>query len=138
MRVMEKYKLNNDINVFGFEVKTFPAGIGEAFDSLVKKIPEGLGRDYFGITFRNSEDKVVYLATAIEKEDGEAEKYHYDRYTIKKGDYATERVLDWRKKTDSIKYVFEKLFKSAKGAVGPCVEWYKDESEMLCMVRLAQ
>ena len=135
---MENYKLKNDINVFGFEVKTFPNGISDAFDSLVKKIPEGFGRDYYGITFRNPENKMVYVATAVEKEQGEAEKYQCDRYTIKKGDYITETLWDWRKKTDLIKYVFERLFHVAQGnPTGPCVEWYKDDNEMVCMVRLA-
>ena len=87
----------------------------------------------------NSENKMVYLATAVEKENGEAEKYHLDSYTIKKGEYATETVLDWRKKTDSIKGVFEGLFHSVKETpTGPNIEWYKDDNEMLCMVRLAQ
>lgn len=136
---METIQLRNDITVFGFEVKTFPNGIGDAFDRLVNKVPEGFGRDYYGISFRDSENKMVYLATALEKEHGEAEKYQCDRYTIKKGDYATETVRDWRKKTDLIKYVFERLFNSIQGTpTGPCIEWYKDNKEMLCMVRLAQ
>jgi hypothetical protein len=80
---MEKYRVRNDITVFGFEVKTFPNGIGEAFDSLVKKLPGGFNRDYYGISYRE-EKRMVYLATALEKEKGEAEKYDYDRYTIKK------------------------------------------------------
>lgn len=135
---METYKIEKDIPVFGFEVKTFPDGINEAFESLVKKVPEGLGRDYYGITFRDSENRIVYLATAMEKEHDEAEKYQCDRYTIKKGDYATERIWDWRKKPATIKSVFEKLFKSTRCLSGPCVEWYKGENEMLCMVKLTQ
>jgi hypothetical protein len=136
---MESFQLRNDITVFGFEVKTFPDGIGDAFDSLVNKVPDGFGRDYYGISFRDSENKMVYLATAVEKEFGEAEKYQCERYTIKKGDYVTETVWDWRKKTDLIKYVFERLFNSVQGnPTGPCIEWYKDNNEMLCMVRLAQ
>src|SRR5262245_35026447 len=132
---MEKYKIKNDITVFGFEVKTFPNGIGEAFDSLMQKVPDGFGRDYFGISYEDK-NKMVYLATAEEKERGEDEKYDCERYTIKKGDYAIETVRDWRKKTDSIKHVFEKMFESLKGAAtGPNVEWYKDDKEMLCMVK---
>ncbi|HMG88485.1 MAG TPA: hypothetical protein VK589_00445 [Chryseolinea sp.] len=136
---MEKIKLKDDITVFGFEVKTFPDGIGDAFDRLVNKVPEGFGRDYYGISFLDSEDRMVYLATALEKEHGEAEKYQCDRYTIKKGEYAAETVWDWRKKTDSIKPVFERLFNSIQGTpTGPNIEWYKDNNEMLCMVRLEQ
>ena len=39
---MEKIILDNDINVFGTQVKTFPMGIGEAFDKLVKMFREDL------------------------------------------------------------------------------------------------
>ena len=136
---MEKVHLNKDITVFGFEVKTFPNGIGDAFDKLVKKVPEGFGRDYYGISFRDADNNMVYLATALEKEHGEAEKYECDRYTIKKGEYVAETVWDWHKKTDLIKHVFERMFNSIQGTpTGPCIEWYKDNNEMLCMVRLAQ
>jgi hypothetical protein len=137
--IMEKIHLNTDIKVFGFEVKTFPEGIGEAFDALVKKVPDGFGRDYYGITFRDTNNRVVYLATAVEKENGEAEKYECERFTITKGDYATETVWNWRTKTDLIKHVFDHLFNTIQGTpTGPCIEWYKDNDEMLCMVRLAQ
>jgi predicted transcriptional regulator YdeE len=136
---MEKYQLKNNITVFGFEVKTFPDGVSEAFDKLVNNVPGGFARDFYGISFRDSENKMVYLATALEKEHGEAEKYEYERYTIKKGEYVTETVWDWRKKTDLIKHIFKGLFNSIQGTTtGPCIEWYKDNNEMLCMVRLAQ
>jgi len=136
---MEKYQLKNNITVFGFEVKTFPDGVSEAFDKLLKKVPGGFARDFYGISFRDSENKMVYLATALEKEHGEAEKYEYERYTIKKGEYVTETIWDWRKKTDLIKHIFKGLFNSIQGTpTGPCIEWYKDNNEMLCMVRLAQ
>lgn len=32
--IMEKYNLPDDVKVFGVQVKTFPHGIGEAFDGL--------------------------------------------------------------------------------------------------------
>lgn len=136
---MEKYHINNDVNVFGFEVKSFPEGIGEAFDALVSKVPGGFSRDYYGITFTDTNNRTVYLATAAEKERDEAEKLQYERYTIRKGDYITETVWGWRKKTDLIKHVFDRLLSSVNGTpTGPCVEWYKDDNEMLCMVKLAQ
>lgn len=135
---MEMFRVDKEINVFGFEVKTFPKGIGEAFDALVSKIPGGFSRDYYGIGFQDGM-RIIYLATALELEYGEAEKYQCNRYTIEKGDYAVQVVWDWRKKTDSIKGVFDNMFSSANGTLeGPCIEWYKDNNEMLCMVRLSR
>jgi hypothetical protein len=140
VRGMEKYQLKSDITVFGFEVKTSPIGIGEAFDKLVNNIPGGFSRDYYGISFLNSENKMVYLATALEKEHGEAENINAIGTPLKK-------VITWlkqygigRKKTDLIKDVFKGLFNSYSRDLqrGPCIEWYKDNNEMLCMVKLAQ
>jgi len=34
---MENYNLKDNLKVFGLQVKTFPLGIGETFDDLVKK-----------------------------------------------------------------------------------------------------
>jgi predicted transcriptional regulator YdeE len=136
---MEKYQIKEDINVFGFEVKTFPKGIGEAFEALVKLVPDGFGRPYYGICYTDSHNHIVYLATAIEKEPGEAEKFNCSRYTIAKGEYAVETVLDWRGKTDTIKHVFERMMKTIpNGPTGPIVEWYKNDWEMVCMIPLDQ
>jgi predicted transcriptional regulator YdeE len=136
---MEKYQIKDDIKVFGLEVKTFPNRIGDTFDALVKLVPDGFARHYYGICYPDSNNHIVYLATAVEKEFGEAEKFNCSRYTIAKGEYAVETVLDWRGKTDSIKDVFERMMKSIpNGSAGPIVEWYKNDWEMVCMIPLDQ
>lgn len=132
---MEKYYLKDDLKVFGVQVKTFPIGIGEAFDALIGRLPEGLGRSYYGISYVTDKG-IVYLAVTAEMFEGEAEKYHYDRFTIAKGNYRTITVRDWSKKTDKIKDVFQEIMKDeCPDENRPCVEWYKDDKEMMCMVR---
>ena len=37
---MEKYSLQSDLKVFGVQVKTFPNGVGEAVDKLMKMLPQ--------------------------------------------------------------------------------------------------
>ncbi|HEX5172352.1 MAG TPA: hypothetical protein VFW11_24420 [Cyclobacteriaceae bacterium] len=133
---MEKYYLKDDLRVFGVQVKTFPIGIGEAFDSLIGKLPEGLERSYYGISYVRDKD-IVYLAVTAERFEGEAEKYNYERFTIAKGNYNTIMVKDWSKKTDKIKDVFHEIMKDdCPDENRPCVEWYKSDKEMLCMVRV--
>ncbi len=78
---MEIYNLSEDVKVFGFTVKSFPAGIGEAFESLIKTIPGGFDRPYYGISYMDENGQMVYKATALEKFESEAEKYNYERYT---------------------------------------------------------
>lgn len=132
---MESYHLKENLNVMGFQVKTFPEGIGEAFDSFIEVLPGALDRAYYGISYVTDEG-IVYLATAVENYAGEAEQHNYERYFIEKGDYLTVTVRDWTKKTHTIKDVFaEMLPDHCPDKLRPCVEWYKNDEEMLCMVR---
>ena len=133
---MDTYEINKDIPVFGFQVKTFPEGIGEAFDSLIAMVPEGLNRSYYGIAYMTLKNEVVYIAAVEEKNKGEAEKNRCERYTIEKGKYVVVQVLGWRQKTDRIKDVFESMMKEKNvDLTKPCVEWYKNDDEMLCMLK---
>jgi predicted transcriptional regulator YdeE len=136
---MEKYNLKNDIQVFGVKVKSFPNGVGEAFDRLVKMLPEGNHRSYYGISQMAKNGNMEYYATAEEVHAGEAEKYKCDRYTIEKGEYLVESIHDWKKKTDCIKDVFHSMIQdNPVDKKKPAVEWYKNEKEMLCMVKTVQ
>lgn len=133
---MEKYNLTDDVKVFGMQVKTFPQGIGEAFDELVKMIPAGDERPYYGIS-KMTKDGFMYVAAALQKYEGEAEKYGCENYTVEKGEYLAITVMDWPKKTDSIKDVFEEMVKDERSdETQPCVEIYKNMEEMVCMVKL--
>jgi hypothetical protein len=131
---MENYHISQDIHVFGRQVKSFPEGVGEAFDALVQTIPDGLKRSYFGISYMENE-KVVYIAAAEEKENGEAEKFNCTRYKIEKGDYLIVRLNGWRTKTDTIKDIFHEMMKAEIDHTKPCVEWYFNDEQMLCMMK---
>lgn len=131
---MELYHQTENITVTGILVKDFPDKIKEAFDSLWKKL--GNNRDYFGISWMDENNKVVYYAMAREAFAGEGRLQGYELFTIEKGNYKTELITDWMNKTDSIKDVFHALLgNSTTGAGNPCIEWYKSDKEMLCMVK---
>ena len=132
---METCQVNKDIHVFGLQVKTFPKGIGEAFDELVNKIPGGFNRPYYGIAYMEN-NQPFYFATAIETYDGEAEGYGYEKFVIEKGTYITELVTGWKEKTACIKDVFAEMMKDNRyNRSTPCIEWYKNEHEMICMLK---
>lgn len=132
---METFQIQEDLKVFGFQVKTFPEGIGEAFESLMKAVGDGFAHSYYAIAYMSNEGP-VYRATVAEKYDGESAKYQYDSYTINKGEYLSVTVHDWQQKTDMIKDVFDVLLQQKRADHAyPCIEWYKDESEMLCLVK---
>jgi hypothetical protein len=134
---MEKYNMKNDLKVFGVHVKNFPKGIGLAFDSLLEMIPGGFDRSYYGISSMSETGTVVYKAVAEEKFDGEAQKYNCEQDVISKGEYLTVSLKDWRKKTDSIKDIFHEMMKDDRvDKTKPCIEWYKDDNEMMCMLKM--
>ncbi|GEO09091.1 hypothetical protein [Segetibacter aerophilus] len=132
---METEVLENVLPVFGFQVKTFPMGIKEAFDELTTRISAEDGRFYYGIS-ECTKDGIVYIAAAAEKFEGEGDQYGYQHFLIEKGEYLAVTVLDWLCKTDSIKDVFVEMFTDARADRSkPCVEIYKSDDEMVCLVK---
>jgi hypothetical protein len=132
---METIRLNEPVNVIGFPVKTFPMGISEAFDKLTEML--GFNRPYYGLS-KMSSAGVMYIAAALKKSVNEKSTFKLEEYTIPKGEYAVRIIKDWKRNLSAIPHVFGDLLKTEgiDDAV-PCVEWYKNDDEMLCMVKLA-
>lgn len=131
---MEKYVVNEEVIVFGKQVKSFPKGVKDVFDELVKLL--GYERAYYGISWFDKDGNIIYYATAQEQFKDEAKQYNYETLTIEKGEYISETIYNWMSKTDCIKDVFGELMKNEKAdKTKPCVEWYKSNDEMLCMIK---
>jgi len=136
---MDTYNLKNDLKVFGKEVTTFPLGIKEAFSALQNMIPDGFKRSYYGLSHMDQTGKIIYKATVEEKYDGEAENYNCERYIIEKGEYLSVPINDWLEKTDCIKDVFHDMMEDNRAdKTKDVVEWYKTETEMLCLVKMKE
>ncbi len=132
---MKKYNLQNDIQTFGKRVETFPQGIKEAFDELVKMVG-GFTRSFYGISKAGDDDKMLYYAVAEEKSDVEAEKYNCETFVIEKGEYLISSLTDWETQTNLINGIFhEMMTDSSIDRTKPAIEWYKNSDEMFCMVR---
>lgn len=135
---MEKYNLEQDLKLFGIQVKTFPNGIKEAFDGIIKKLPPEDKRFYYGVSECTNEG-IVYIAATAETFEGEGKRYGYENYVVEKGEYLAETVQGWLKKTHCIKDVFEEMFKDIRAdRAKPCVEVYKNDDEMMCLVKTLQ
>jgi predicted transcriptional regulator YdeE len=134
---MEKYILQDDLKVFGVQVKTFPSGIDEAFYELIKKTDDCADeRNYYGVSSMDHEGKIIYKAVAEEKHTGEAKKFNYEQTTIEKGEYFFTILKDWSRNKHCIKDIFHEMMKDGRvDKTKPCVEWYKNDNEMLCMVK---
>jgi hypothetical protein len=132
---MEKYIQEEDLTVFGNRVETFPLGIKEAFDSLVKVF--GPNRDYYGVSWFAEDGRVIYYSAVSEAFKDEAKKYDHEQLTLPKGEYLTAAIYNWMSKTDCIKDVFHQLMAGTNPTINsPCIEWYKSDDEMLCMVKI--
>ncbi|MEJ1239979.1 hypothetical protein WBG78_17700 [Chryseolinea sp. T2] len=133
---METIKIKENISAFGFRVHTFPDGIKDAFDTLQGLLPDGIDRTYYGISYMDN-DEVVYHAAVQELNPGEAEKYNCERYTIQKGEYTADRVHQWMKKVHTIKDIFSEMLKDECPVEDrPAIEWYLNDDEMICMIRI--
>ncbi len=125
-----------DIIVFGVQVKNFPNQIKETFDNLMKTFGN---RTYYGISWFDEKDIIIYYAMVPEAFEGEAKKYDYETLLIGKGEYHTETIRNWLSKVDSIKDVFHELMSGNRPDKNhPCIEWYVSSDEMLCMIKASR
>ena len=133
---MKEYIIPKDITAIGKVVNTFPLGIDDAFQSLVKIIPGGFSRPYYGIA-RVIDGKMSYIAAAMEHKEGEGKQLGLETFKIEGGIYLAEDVSDWRNKTSCIKDVFEKMLKDVRAdRAKPCIEIYENDSVMHCLVKM--
>ena len=131
---MEKYLLQEDLVLSGIEVKTFPNDIKETFDKLYDALGEE--RPYYGASWFDENGSIKYYAAAADLTSEEQKQFDCERLVIQKGEYHTVTITDWMNKLDSIKEAFQDLMKySRPDRNNPCIEWYKSDDEMVCMVR---
>jgi predicted transcriptional regulator YdeE len=133
---IEIYALQNDLKVFGKQVKTFPTGIKEVFEELINAVPDGMQRSHYGLSHMTADGGIIYIAASVEKYDGEGKKLNYKRYIIEKGEYLAVIVKNWMSKTGCIKDIFHEMMKDGRADLTTqAVEWYKTGEEMMCMVK---
>jgi hypothetical protein len=134
---MEKYHLKKDIKVFCVTAEPFPHGIVDAFQKLENLDPSICERPFYGISFLDAEGQIVYKAAVAEEFKGEAKKFGCETFTITKGEYLAETIKDFMKALDTIPNAFKKLMKDPRMDCSfPCVEWYKSDREVICMIKL--
>ena len=135
---MQTITLENDYQLFFVNVPDFPLGIKEKFIELQQMLPNMQHRTFYGLSYMNDEDIVIYNCAVTELEKGEAAKYGGTPFTLEKGEYLAEPIHDWMDKLDTIGLTLEKLMDNPTADKSfPCVEWYKTETELMCMVKKA-
>lgn len=131
---MEKYHLLKDLTLYGIEVKTFPNRVKDTFDLLYNALGEE--RLYYGVSWFDDDGKIKYYAAVADLTTDEQKQFDCEVIVIKEGEYQTVTITNWMSRTDSIKDVFHELMKDrCPDKHNPCVEWYKSDNEMVCMVK---
>jgi len=134
---MEKFRLEEDIKVFCETAKSFPEGIMEAHKELESILTCSKQRRYFGISSRNAKGIIIYDAAAEEIYQGEAEELGCEKFLIQSGQYISILIEDFINDITSIAKAFQLLI--AYPGVDPegyCIEWYLNEKDVRCMIRL--
>ncbi len=133
---METVFFDKDIKVMYVEASSFPDGILATHQTLHKMIPYSTERKYLGIS-RPENGTIIYKAGAEEITAGEAEKLNLDTLTLPKGNYACISIHDYMKDIPSIGNAFTQLTDLPNiDPQGYCVEWYVNDKDVKCMVRL--
>jgi hypothetical protein len=132
---MELITIDKDIKVIGMKVEAFPEGIGETFTALMNLLPDGLHRSYYGIS-NCINGHISYVAAAEIKNPSE-KIAGTEQFVIDKGLYVSKGLWQWRKHVTEIKAMFEEMMRDKR--VQPestCIEWYKDDNLMFCMIKI--
>jgi hypothetical protein len=134
---MEIIKIEKDIKIFCVTAKSYPDGIMEAHQKLHSLVPFSYERKYFGLSRPENNDGIVYKAATEETVEGEAKKYNCETLIIKKGNYISIVISNYRKDLQSIGIAFQKLLLQPNiDHQGYCIEWYLSEDKVNCLVSL--
>lgn len=129
--------IDNDIPVTGILVENFPAGIASAFDKLMAQFGNGPGRNYYGISFPDNQYRIQYLATTENNLPGIFINENQADFMIRKGRYVSHKITGYRQEIYRIGEVFHQLLKDPElDPNGYCIEWYLNETDLICMVKL--
>ena len=132
---MDDYFFENDIILACKRAKKFPEGVKEAFETLHDAIPFIIGRKFMSISWMNSTKEILYLAGT---ELLEEESYpNLEKFIFKKGKYRGTIIEDFMKDITKMGKLFQELCRDPDlDPAGYCVEWYFNEKDVRCFVKL--
>ncbi|XZF15272.1 hypothetical protein ACTHGU_03980 [Chitinophagaceae bacterium MMS25-I14] len=133
---METIAVKDDIKVMYVQAGSFPDGVLAAHQQLRALIPFSTDRKYLGIS-RPENGTIQYKAAMEEVRPGEAEEKGLPTLVLKGGNYISLMVYDFMKNTQGIGQAFRELLAhSGLDPQGYCVEWYVNDKDVQCMIRL--
>jgi len=134
---METLVFNDDITVMYVAATTFPAGVMDAFKTLHRLVPMDGSRRFFGLSRPEGGGGIQYKAAAEMQEAGEAEKLGFETLVLRSGEYISVTITDFMKDIQAIGATFQQLIQRPDiDPQGYCVEWYFNDKDVRCMIRL--
>lgn len=136
--MVEITKLEKDITALCITAESFPEGVLAAHQKLHGLVSYASDRKYFGISYPVGPGKILYQAATEMAPEDDPDVLDCDVFFIKKGDYVSVDIPDFRKDIPSIGRTFQQLLQDQRiDPNGYCLEWYLNENDVRCMVRLA-
>ena len=133
----EEFFIKDDIKVLCITASSFPDGILMAHKKLHSEFPPLERRTFYGISHPDKNGNIIYKAAADQLHDGEAEQLQLETYIIRKGNYISEVLNDWRKDEMSVGKTFRKLLSDPRiDKKGYSLEMCLNESDIRCLVPL--
>lgn len=132
---MEKYTIDKDIPCYTIEA-AFPNGVLAAHQQLHAAFAGSSERRYFGISRGTPGGGVAYKAAA-EKLSGDSPHNEFGDFIIPQGRYKGTEIKNFRKDVTAIGKLFSTLLQDPElDPHGFCLEWYSNENDVRCMVKL--
>lgn len=131
--------LENDIQLLCLTADFSEDGIEQAHQQLHARVANSDKRKSFGLSFVSDRGIVPYDAAIETLHAGEAETFGLESFLLRKGKYMSLLVKGGRKNRDEIGSAFSKmLFQKNADPQGYCIEWYLNDADVQCMVRLTK
>lgn len=135
--MMETMEFKTDIKLFCMKAKKFPDGVLEAHQALHALAAPGAGRKYYGISRPEDGGGIIYRAAVTELYESELAKHNLETFVLKAGQYLCIRVKNFKRNITAIGEAFQGLIQNpAIDPEGACVEWYYNDTDVHCMVRM--
>jgi hypothetical protein len=136
--MIEKYRFDQDITTLCVTAESFPEGVLAAHQKLHTLVEYSPTRKYFGISYPIGPGKILYQAATEMAPDEDADALDCDVFFIKKGEYLSVLLRNFREDIPGIGRTFQLLLQDPGiDPNGYCLEWYLNEQDVQCMVRLA-
>ncbi|MGQ2983225.1 hypothetical protein [Flavobacterium sp.] len=134
---METIHLDNDITIMYIQAVSFPEGLPKAYEKLHALLPFGEERKFISLSCMDANQSIIYRAGAEALHENEATEFGLPTLELKKGRYLSITIRNFMEDTLMIGQAFQTLMQDPRiDPEGYCVEWYFNDPDVHCMIRL--